>query len=137
MKVADFPSDNSPAEKAGLEVGDIIVSIDGKKVERVGQLQQEVGFKAPGDVVTVEVARKGGVRKDLQGQAPVAQRRTGARRCRRAADDDNDDAAPGNTSKEDALNAVVPQRLGIKRRAARPGRREGACGCRSTRRAWW
>ena len=59
---SDFPA-NSPAEKAGLEVGDIIVSIDGKKVERVGQLQQEVGFKAPGDVVNVEVARKGGTRK--------------------------------------------------------------------------
>jgi len=32
----------------------------------VGQLQQEVGFRKPGEVVKVEVARKGGVRKTFQ-----------------------------------------------------------------------
>ena len=29
----------------------------------MGQLQQVIGFRKPGDVVKVEVARKGGVRK--------------------------------------------------------------------------
>src|SRR5918912_1919267 len=61
--VKDIPSDDSPAKKAGIEPGDIIVAIDGKPVEYVGQLQQQVGFKRPGEVVKVEVARKGGVRK--------------------------------------------------------------------------
>ncbi len=110
VKVADFPA-SSPAEKAGIEVGDIIVAIDGKKVERVGQLQQEVGFKAPGDVVTVEVARKGGLRKTykvkLQSLNEAQQLAAGG-----DAQNDSDDATKGN-SKEDALNAVVPQRLGI------------------------
>jgi serine protease Do len=63
--VKDIPSEDSPARKAGMEPGDIIVAIDGKPVEYVGQLQQEVGFRKPGESVKVEVARKGGVRKTL------------------------------------------------------------------------
>jgi serine protease Do len=59
-------SDDSPAQKAGLEAGDIIVSIDGKPVEYVGQLQQQVAFRKPGEKVKVEVARKGGVRKTYE-----------------------------------------------------------------------
>src|SRR5919112_3557253 len=61
--VEDFGSEASPARKAGLEPGDIIVAVDGKPVEYVGQLQQQIAFRRPGDVVKVEVARKGGVRK--------------------------------------------------------------------------
>jgi serine protease Do len=34
-------------------------------VERVGQLQQVIGFRKPGEVVKVEVARKGGIRKTV------------------------------------------------------------------------
>jgi serine protease Do len=63
--VEDFGSDASPARKAGLEPGDIIVSVDGKPVEYVGQLQQEIAFRQPGDLVKVEVARKGGAHKTI------------------------------------------------------------------------
>ncbi|HEY3011644.1 MAG TPA: Do family serine endopeptidase [Gemmatimonadales bacterium] len=63
--VQDF-TENSPAKKAGMEPGDIIISVDGKPVEYVGQLQQEVAFRKPGETVKVEVARKGGVRKTLE-----------------------------------------------------------------------
>jgi serine protease Do len=61
--VKDIPSDDSPAKAAGIEAGDIIVAVDGKPVEYVGQLQQVIGFRKPGEVVKVEVARKGGARK--------------------------------------------------------------------------
>ena len=61
--VKDIPSDDSPAKAAGIEPGDVIIAVDGKPVERVGQLQQVIGFRKPGDVVKVEIARKGGVRK--------------------------------------------------------------------------
>jgi serine protease Do len=63
VAVKDIPTDDSPAKAAGIEPGDIIVAVDGKPVEYVGQLQQIVGFRKPGEVVKVEVARKGGVRK--------------------------------------------------------------------------
>jgi serine protease Do len=61
--VKDIPNDDSPAKAAGIEPGDIIVAVDGKPVEYVGQLQQVIGFRRPGDQVKVEVARKGGVHK--------------------------------------------------------------------------
>jgi len=61
--VKDIPSDDSPAKAAGILPGDVIVAVDSKPVDRVGQLQQVIGFRKPGDVVKVEVARKGGVRK--------------------------------------------------------------------------
>jgi serine protease Do len=63
--VQDFTPD-SPARKAGIEPGDIIIAVDGKPVEYVGQLQQQVGFRKPGEKVKVEVARKGGVRKSME-----------------------------------------------------------------------
>jgi serine protease Do len=63
--VKDIPSEDSPARAAGIEAGDIIVAVDGKPVEYVGQLQQIIGFRKPGEVVKVEVARKGGARKTI------------------------------------------------------------------------
>ncbi len=108
VKVAGFPDNSSsPAEKAGLELGDIIVAIDGKKVERVGQLQQEVGFKMPGDVVTVEVARKGGVRKTYKVKL---QSLSDAQQLASADSPDDSDNTSGDSAKEDA---VVTARLGM------------------------
>ena len=82
--VEDFGSDTSAAKKAGIEPGDIIITVDGKPVEYVGQLQQRIAFRTPGETVKVEVARKGGVRKTydvklqaLPGATAVADRRNG------------------------------------------------------------
>ncbi|HET7790633.1 MAG TPA: Do family serine endopeptidase [Gemmatimonadales bacterium] len=58
--------DESPAKKAGLEVGDVIVGLDNRPVDYVAQMQQLVGFKKPGDEVSVTVMRKGGVQKTFQ-----------------------------------------------------------------------
>src|SRR6185312_14783598 len=63
--VQDFGGEASPARKAGIEPGDIIVAVDGKPVEYVGQLQQQIAFRKAGESVKVEVARKGGIRKTL------------------------------------------------------------------------
>jgi serine protease Do len=64
--IEDYGGDSSPAKAAGLEPGDIIVAVDGTPVEYVGQLQQQIAFRRPGETVKVDVARKGGVRKTLQ-----------------------------------------------------------------------
>jgi serine protease Do len=59
--VRSFP-DDSPAEEAGLEDGDVIVALDGEEVRYTAQLQQLVGFKRPGESVQVTVLRRGGER---------------------------------------------------------------------------
>ena len=60
VKVQAFdPPEDSPAKRAGLEVGDIIITAQGQRVNRVSELQRVIrGFK-PGDVVDVEVMRFG------------------------------------------------------------------------------
>jgi serine protease Do len=64
--VQDFGDANSAAQKAGVQAGDVIVSIDGKRVDYVAQLQEAIAFRTPGEVATVEVARKGGKRLTLR-----------------------------------------------------------------------
>jgi serine protease Do len=101
--VKDIPNDDSPARKAGMEPGDIIVAIDGKPVEYVGQLQQQVGFRKPGDVVQVEVARKGGVRKTLAVKLQPLQDSPQVA----------DAGSPGDTDSPTATGGVVARRMGI------------------------
>ncbi|RLJ70999.1 serine protease Do [Hydrogenivirga caldilitoris] len=48
-----------PADKAGLQVGDIIVSLDGKKIDSVRDLQFTVMKTKPGTVVELTVIRNG------------------------------------------------------------------------------
>ncbi len=49
----------SAGEEAGLQPGDIILSVDGKEVNSANQLQTLVASKYPGDVVTLKIFRKG------------------------------------------------------------------------------
>jgi serine protease Do len=53
----------SPADKAGVEPTDIIVSFDGKAVESSSDLPRIVGGTRPGAQVPLEVWRKGTTRK--------------------------------------------------------------------------
>jgi len=63
VRVEDFTTDDSPAKTAGIQQGDVITMIDGQPVDYVAQLQQRVGFKKPGDHISVTVMRAGGVQK--------------------------------------------------------------------------
>jgi serine protease Do len=51
-------SDGSPAEEAGIEPGDVIVSVAGRDVNSVSDLQREVRAYEPGETVTVEFVRR-------------------------------------------------------------------------------
>jgi serine protease Do len=64
--VHDFTTEDSPARRAGLQQGDVIVALDGQPVEYMAQLQQRIGFKKPGETVEVTVQRKGGERRTLR-----------------------------------------------------------------------
>ena len=59
-------SEGSPAEKAGMEAGDIVVRIDGKPVDRVATLQRLIRTYQPGDVVDLEAVRYGGEHRDFK-----------------------------------------------------------------------
>jgi len=48
---------NSPADKAGIEIGDVILELDGKKVNTSNQLQSYIAQKRVGDKVNVTIWR--------------------------------------------------------------------------------
>jgi serine protease Do len=50
---------DSPAAKAGLQAGDIILEYDGRAVDDVGHLRNAVAATAPGKQVHVEIVRDG------------------------------------------------------------------------------
>jgi serine protease Do len=101
--IEDFGGETSPARKAGLEAGDIIVAVDNKPIEYVGQLQQQIAFRRPGESVKLDVARKGGVRKtfDVKLQALPTAREIAA----------GDSTAPGEDRGSDTAASVG--KLGI------------------------
>jgi len=51
-----------PADKAGIEAGDIITKVDGKPVDKSGDLPRIVGATRPGSKTTLELFRRGGVK---------------------------------------------------------------------------
>jgi putative serine protease PepD len=51
---------NSPAEKAGIRVGDVITEVDGKRVTVPDDVAGAISSKQPGDKVSVEVQGRGG-----------------------------------------------------------------------------
>jgi S1-C subfamily serine protease len=55
---------DSPADKAGLKVNDIVLEINGKAISGQGALIAVVRDSAPGDVIKIKVERDGAV-KDL------------------------------------------------------------------------
>jgi len=55
--------DNSAAEDAGLKTDDVIVGINGNKIESVPQLQEQVGRFRPGNTISIDYIRNGKKKK--------------------------------------------------------------------------
>jgi serine protease Do len=52
-------SEFSPAEKSGLQIGDVMVKFDGQKIKTFDELKKIRDTKSEGDIVEVEVVRNG------------------------------------------------------------------------------
>jgi S1-C subfamily serine protease len=55
-------TEGSPAERAGIRVGDKVLAADGVKIRSVYQAVRPILFKQPGDVITFVVEQESGVR---------------------------------------------------------------------------
>ena len=53
----------SPAHRAGVQQGDVIVAVDDKPIQRVGQFQRVIASYHPGDEVTLDLIRYGSRRQ--------------------------------------------------------------------------
>ncbi len=112
-----------PGEKAGLQQGDVITAIDGKKVDGSDDLTMDVISHAPGSTVNLDVIRDGAQKKI---SVTLGQRPTGT-----DWDDDNkkggdndrngdsDNGNPGNVS----VRGVTVESPHCRERGA--GRRNG------------
>src|SRR5213083_636208 len=89
--VDSYTSDDSPARKAGIQPGDVIIAVDGQPVDNTPQLQQRVAFKKPGETVEVTVLRQGGDKKTVT-----------VRLARAPGEADSEVAAVSSKSKGDA-----------------------------------
>jgi serine protease Do len=78
-----------PAEKAGVEAGDIITKVDAKVVDSSGELPRIVGGIKPGNKATLQVFRRGSYRDLAVVVAELEPEKTVARRA-----PDRDNAKP-------------------------------------------
>jgi serine protease Do len=89
--VNSYTNDESPAKKAGIQPGDVIVALDGEPVDNTPQLQQRVGFKKPGEPVEVTLLRQGGEKRTVT-----------VRLARAPGDTDSEVTTASSKSKSDA-----------------------------------
>jgi Do/DeqQ family serine protease len=55
--IKSFSSSNSPAQKAGIQVGDVITDVNSSKIKNLGELKAQLRRHSPGDKVEVRVRR--------------------------------------------------------------------------------
>jgi serine protease Do len=96
-----------PAEKSGLRSGDVVVAINGVKVEDASDLTRNVAASKSGDNLRIEVLREG---KPLTVNVRSGVRPS-ERELNRGANDNDDNGAPGSTTPPPS--AVRPTALGL------------------------
>ena len=95
-----------PAEKAGIEPGDVILRFDGKQVEKSGDLPRLVGGTKPGTASVAQIWRNGATRDIRVTVAELSDERIDPRKARRGA---APDAAPAPNRLGLVLSELTPQ----------------------------
>jgi serine protease Do len=86
------PQKDSPAVKAGIEAGDVIVSVDGERVKDARELSRKIGGMAPGASIKLGLIRQG-AEKTVNltlGELPVQREARADARSNRDRDFDRD-----------------------------------------------
>ena len=104
--LGEHPED-SPARKAGVQAGDVIVALDGEAIDNVPQLQQKVAFKKPGETVRLTVQRHGGARRTYDVRLAAAPRDEETVANRTAPTRENTSGVEPAGTREEALGISV------------------------------
>ena len=116
-----------PAEKAGIETGDIILKFDGKAVVNSGDLPRLVGNTKPGSKASLEVWRKGSSREITVTVGEMPEDRVASRQGGRSSPD-------GAGSQPTGLRGEQPDCRAEARHETRPRRPRGGCSPERARR---
>ncbi len=106
----------TPAERANLKVGDVIVAVDGHELRNYNELRTIIGSKSPGDEVRLTVVERSGNRRDVtvtlaeRDEEALAQGGSGS--GGRGSSDSGEDVANLGLSVRD-LTPTVRQQLGL------------------------
>ncbi|HEY1463836.1 MAG TPA: Do family serine endopeptidase [Terriglobales bacterium] len=95
---------NSPADKAGLKVGDTLVSVDGKGIKNGDELVSEIASRKPGTKVELGYIRNG--KKDVASVVVADRAKLFARTGN--PDQDNSDNAPTESKLGITVNTLTP-----------------------------
>ncbi|MFY7858835.1 MAG: PDZ domain-containing protein, partial [Limnohabitans sp.] len=124
--------EGSPAEKAGLEAGDIITRFDGKPIDKPADLPRAVGNTKPGSKVSITVYRRGTFKELSITVAEVEAEKVAAAPPEKKAPDSNTSQVWGLAVSDltDAQKRELRVRGGVRvdaatEAAARAGIREG------------
>ncbi len=107
-RVSGFTGENSPAQQAGVRLGDVITAVEGEPVNSVGDLQRRIRQYDPGDVVRIDVVRRDRSRESVRVRLAAAE--TGIA---------PEDRVAATTRRDDALGIVQIEPLTQSERQAR------------------
>jgi serine protease Do len=100
-------SADSPAQKAGLQNGDIILELDGKPVADANELRMSISMMAPGTAVNLKVLRSGA---DRNLTATLAELPTEQATAEKGSGENNSELSGISVQN---LNANLAQQLGV------------------------
>ncbi len=81
--VGSFSFDDSPARLAGIEIGDVIVGVEGHPVQGVSDLQRRIRAFEPGETVELDIVRRMTRQPDVARVRLIAAETTGTETARR------------------------------------------------------